>query len=70
MKLYRLQRKQKLPITMDRAWDFFSSPLNLPAITPPWLNLRILEETNCTMVPGMVIQYRITPFLGIPTIWV
>jgi ligand-binding SRPBCC domain-containing protein len=70
MILYRLDRIQKLSISLDEAWHFFSSPLNLPSITPPWLNLTILGELADRMFPGMIIRYRVTPFLGIPATWI
>ena len=44
MKLYRLIRTQTLPASQEEAWKFFSSPHNLPAITPHWLNLAAREE--------------------------
>ena len=69
MKLYRLCRQQTLPVTEEVAWQFFSSPLNLPAITPPWLNLQINGDVSDHMYPGMLIAYRITPFWGVPVKW-
>jgi ligand-binding SRPBCC domain-containing protein len=70
MILYRLHRIQKLSISLEDAWQFFSSPLNLPSITPPWLNLTILGELADRMFPGLIIRYRVKPFLGIPATWV
>ena len=37
MKIYRLQTQQKLPITLDKAWEFFSDPANLKTITPNYI---------------------------------
>ena len=34
MKLYSLERVQRLPVSLEAAWEFFSSPLNLARITP------------------------------------
>ena len=34
MTLHTLEQEQHLPITMEEAWDFFSSPGNLNEITP------------------------------------
>ena len=34
MKIYTFHRKQKLPITLEKAWEFLSSPKNLKVITP------------------------------------
>jgi ligand-binding SRPBCC domain-containing protein len=70
MKLYRIRRIQTLPLSLDEAWNFFSSPSNLPEITPPWLHLRVVGEIADRMFPGMVIEYRVAPFLGIPFHWI
>ena len=69
MKLYRLSRIQTLPVSAEVAWRFFSSPLNLPTITPSWLNLTITGDVSGQMYPGMLICYRLTPFWGLPVIW-
>ena len=69
MKLHQLTRIQTLPVQMAEAWQFFSSPRNLPSITPPWLNLVAMNDIPDSMYPGMVIQYRVKPFLGIPVNW-
>ena len=34
MSLHRSTTSQKLPITIEKAWDFLSSPANLKLITP------------------------------------
>jgi ligand-binding SRPBCC domain-containing protein len=70
MNRYRLQRIQHLPVSREQAWRFFSCPLNLPTITPPWLNLTPLGKVPERMYTGMVIRYRVTPLLGIPVTWI
>ena len=70
MKLHRLQRRQHLPVSADAAWRFFSSPLNLPYITPGWLNLTPVGPLPERMFAGMMIRYRLTPLLGIPVTWI
>ena len=70
MKLYRLRRSQTLQASLQEAWHFFSSPLNLSSITPPWLNLAVHGEVSGRMFPGMVIRYRLTPLWGIPVTWI
>ena len=70
MKCFSLERTQFLPVSLESAWEFFSSPLNLPSITPPWLNLKVRGEVPDRMVPGMVIYYRVKPLLGIPVTWI
>ena len=41
MKIHTLRQEQTLPILIEEAWDFFSSPANLDAITPPDLGFEI-----------------------------
>lgn len=70
MKLFSFSIIQKLPISITKAWGFFSNPKNLELITPPWLALRITSEIPEEMYPGMIITYDVNPFLGIPVNWV
>ena len=70
MKLYRLHKKQYLPITIEEAWEFLSSPANLKTITPNYMSFDILSGADRPMYPGQIIQYIVTPVLGIKTKWV
>jgi ligand-binding SRPBCC domain-containing protein len=70
VKIFTLKAKQVIPINVDEAWDFFSNPNNLPQITPPWLNLKITSELPDRIYEGMIITYKVYPFLGIPSNWV
>ena len=70
MRLFQLQTAQVLDCALKEAWEFFSSPGNLPLITPPWLNLRPVTELPKTMHEGLIIAYRVRPFLHIPMTWV
>ena len=70
MKIYRLHKKQNLPITVDEAWEFLSSPKNLKTITPDYMGFQILSGAEKPMYPGQIIQYIVTPVLGIKTKWV
>lgn len=70
MKAQILQRTQKLNISMEKAWDFFSSPVNLADITPPWLDFRVMSDVPEKMYEGMMVQYKVHPFAGLPVWWV
>ena len=70
MKIYRLHQKQNLPITKQEAWDFLSDPKNLKVITPDYMGFHILSGTDRPMFAGQIIQYIVTPVLGIKTKWV
>lgn len=68
--VYRLSSKQRLPITMDKAWEFLSNPKNLKAITPSYMSFDIISGADKPMFAGQIIQYIVTPILGIKTTWV
>lgn len=70
MKIYRLHKKQNLPITAQQAWDFLSNPKNLKSITPDYMGFNILSGADKPMFAGQIIQYIVTPILGIKTKWV
>ena len=70
MKIYTLHKKQKLPITLQEAWDFLSDPNNLKVITPDYMGFNILSGADRPMFSGQIIQYIVTPVLGIKTKWV
>ena len=70
MKIYRLHRFQKLPITIDEAWELLANPKNLKLITPDYMVFHILSGADRPMYPGQIIQYIVTPVLGIKTKWV
>lgn len=70
MKIYTLHTVQKLPISLEEAWSFFSSPHNLKVITPDYMGFDILSGGEKEMFPGQIIQYVVTPIAGIKTKWV
>ncbi len=70
MAIYRLHKTQKLPISVTQAWDFLSDPKNLKTITPNYMGFHILSGADRPMYAGQIIQYIVTPVLGIKTKWV
>ncbi|MEP0213446.1 MAG: SRPBCC family protein [Cellulophaga sp.] len=70
MKIYTLHKKQKLPISVEQAWEFLSKPENLKTITPDYMGFIILSGADRPMYQGQIIQYIVTPVLGIKTKWV
>jgi ligand-binding SRPBCC domain-containing protein len=70
MAVYQLKEVQKMPVSLDEAWDFFSHPKNLAVMTPEYLNLRFTNELfGDGMYPGQVMTYKVKPVLGIPMFW-
>ncbi|WP_339697105.1 SRPBCC family protein [uncultured Marixanthomonas sp.] len=70
MKLYKLHTKQNVPISKEEAWEFLSAPQNLKIITPDYMGFNILSGVEKPMYPGQIIEYIVTPILGIKTKWV
>ena len=70
MKIYTKRSVQNLPITLTEAWDFLSDPKNLKTITPDYMGFIIESGADRPMFPGQIIQYIVTPVLGIKTKWV
>lgn len=68
--LYSKHRTQKLPVSIEKAWDFFSDPKNLAVITPPSMGFTTLSGDERKMFSGQIINYTITPLLGIKLQWV
>ena len=44
MYFHSIKSTQHLPITLEEAWGFFSSPYNLPKITPPEMGFIITSD--------------------------
>lgn len=71
MKIYHLKRTQFLPISLEEAWDFFSSPANLSRITPAHMGFNILYRSGGEkMYPGQLIRYKIQVIPFVPMHWV
>jgi len=70
LKVYQVHYKQKLNINLLKAWEFFSNPLNLRLITPPWLNFKVTSKEVNKMYEGQIITYKVRPLFNIPVTWV
>ncbi|MBL7706333.1 MAG: SRPBCC family protein [Taibaiella sp.] len=67
---YRLSRTQQLHCNIDTAWEFFSSPYNLARITPKEMKFLVLSDLPDERIyEGMIIDYKVSPLLGIPMRW-
>ena len=57
--MHCLRRIIKLPISVDKAWDFFSDPKNLKVITPDNMGFNITSDFfKDKMYAGQVITYK------------
>jgi len=70
MKIFKLKYSQKLPISLNEAWDFLSSPKNLELITPRNMDFKITDWDEKKAYPGQIIQYTVKPLLGVKINWV
>lgn len=70
MKLHRIHHTHLLPISKEEAWDFFSDPGNLQAITPEWMGFQITSELPDQAYAGLIITYRLRVLPGITVRWV
>lgn len=69
-KVYSLKKVQVLPIDIQQAWDFFSTPSNLKLITPPSLGFNIISgHDEESIYAGQLIEYTVKPVFGIPVYW-
>ncbi|MFT4525411.1 MAG: ligand-binding SRPBCC domain-containing protein [Bacteroidia bacterium] len=70
MKLHFRKHQQFLPIPLEVAWGFFSSPHNLNEITPADMQFEIITREIPRMYAGQIIQYNVTPFPFLKISWV
>lgn len=68
--IYALEAEQFLPISLEHAWEFFSSPRNLQKITPKHMGFQITSEDETKMYPGQIISYRVGILPMIKSNWV
>jgi ligand-binding SRPBCC domain-containing protein len=69
-RIHSLKSVQKIPISLDTAWSFFSNPMNLAEITPAHLDFRIVSKHHGEhLYAGQVIEYTVKPLFGIAVNW-
>ncbi|MCT2406436.1 SRPBCC family protein [Chryseobacterium antibioticum] len=68
--IHKMYREQQLNCDIATAWEFFSSANNLSEITPKDMNFIVLTEmADDEIYEGMIIDYYISPLLGIKMKW-
>lgn len=67
---YSIKTVQKIPVSREKAWDFFSNPANLQTITPEGMGFEIISRHHGDkMYAGQLIEYKVKPVAGIPVYW-
>ncbi|WP_024299820.1 SRPBCC family protein [Methylomicrobium lacus] len=69
MQIHQLYRRQELNMTVQEAWDFFSSPHHLNDITPAFFHVEITSNVPEKIYAGLLISYRMKVVFGIPMAW-
>jgi ligand-binding SRPBCC domain-containing protein len=70
MAIHTLNMKLTIRASREQAWAFFSNPRNLAKITPPEMGFHIITpDLPDSIYSGLMIQYKVTPLLGIPMQW-
>jgi ligand-binding SRPBCC domain-containing protein len=70
MLTHSIKAVQKIPVSLQQAWDFFSDPSNLQAITPEDVDFKTITDLQgVKMHEGQIIEYKIKPLLGISFYW-
>jgi len=65
-----MSRRQFISLDLEAAWHFFSTPRNLEAITPSYLNFHITSDVPEEIHAGLIITYRIAAVAAVPMDWV
>ncbi len=70
MAIHSLEKIQTIPASLEKVWDFISSPKNLREITPDYMGFEITSnQLSDRMYAGQIITYKVRPLLGIPLNW-
>src|ERR1051325_3396547 len=68
MRMHEFRSEVWLPRPRDEVFAFFSSPSNLDAITPPWLQFRTITPGPIEMRAGALINHKLR-LRGFPMRW-
>ncbi|UAY52205.1 SRPBCC family protein [Ferruginibacter albus] len=66
-----MKHTQKIPISLNTAWSFFSKPENLKQIMPKDVKFNLISPVQGTPLhAGQIIEYKVKTKLGFHIPWV
>ncbi|MET0559060.1 MAG: SRPBCC family protein [Solirubrobacterales bacterium] len=68
MRVYVLERTQRVEMSAAAAFDFYGDALNLEPLTPPWLHFEVTSPMPIGMGAGTLLDYRLR-LHGVPIRW-
>ena len=68
--IYTLTSEQILPISLEKAWEFFTVPTNLDKITPKEMKFKITNNPPPKTYRGQIITYKIGILPGFNSNWI
>jgi ligand-binding SRPBCC domain-containing protein len=68
--IYTLTSEQVLPLSLEKAWEFFTLPTNLDRITPKEMEFRITNNPPNKTYKGLIITYKIGALPFIKSNWI
>jgi ligand-binding SRPBCC domain-containing protein len=68
MRIHGFHSEVWLALPPSQIFPFFADASNLEALTPPWLNFKILTPVPMSMCEGALIDYKLR-VRGIPVRW-
>ena len=70
MAAHSIRSVQKIPISIEQAWDFYSNPANLHQITPDNMGFKVISRHHGnSLYAGQIFEYKVSPVMGIPLYW-
>jgi ligand-binding SRPBCC domain-containing protein len=72
MAIHTIKTIQNLPVSLEEAWEFISSPYNLKTITPDDFRFEIINDVKPgdKMHAGQIIIYKLRPLPFMKIKWV
>ena len=68
--IYTLTSEQVMPLSLEKAWEFFTLPTNLDKITPKEMEFRITNNPPNKTYKGQIITYKIGALPFIKSNWI